>query len=400
LITERNVDRLGPGEVIWDAGKGSVTGFGARRQRGPAVTYVLKYRTARGGQRWHTIGRHGSPWTPETARAEAKRLTGVIVSGGNPAAERVARKAAPTLAGIARRFLEEHAETKLRPKTAHDYKLIVEKMLVPAFGRKHLAELTRDDVRAFHHARRETPVGANRALVLLKAIFTWADPDGVNPCRHIKPFPERARERFLSAEELARLGKALAAWPGSPFASAAIRLLVFTGARLGEVLSLQWGWIDIERGTARLPDSKTGAKTLHLPPPALAVLASLPRVPGEPHVLGAKRGTTFVEEPWRRIRRAAGLDDVHLHDLRHSFASVAAAGGMGLPIIGKMLGHTQASTTQRYAHLQPDPVAVAAATVAERIRAAMQGDSGSGETLRMVAGSAAGSNARGGFPAD
>ena len=111
MITQRNVDTLGPGEVIWDAGKGSVTGFGARRQRGPAVTYVLKYRTARGGQRWHTIGRHGSPWTPETARAEAKRLTGVIVSGGNPAAERDARKAAPTLAEIAQRFLDEHAET-------------------------------------------------------------------------------------------------------------------------------------------------------------------------------------------------------------------------------------------------------------------------------------------------
>jgi integrase len=400
LITQRNVDRLGPGEVIWDAGKGSVTGFGARRQRGAAVTYVLKYRTARGGQRWHTIGRHGSPWTPETARAEAKRLMGVIVSGGNPAAEREARRAAPTLATIMQRFLEEHAETKLRPKTAHDYRLIVEKMLVPALGPKHLAELTRDDVRAFHHAKRKTPTSANRALAVLKAIFTWADPDGVNPCRHIKPFPERTRERFLSADELARLGKALAAWPGSPFASAAIRLLVFTGARLGEVLSLQWGWIDIERGTARLPDSKTGAKTLHLPPPALAVLASLPRVPGEPYVLGAKRGTTFVEEPWRRIRRAAGLEDVRLHDLRHSFASVAAAGGMGLPIIGKMLGHTQAATTQRYAHLQADPVAAAAATVAERIRAAMQGDSGSGERLRMVPGSAVGSNVSGGFPAD
>jgi integrase len=166
------------------------------------------------------------------------------------------------------------------------------------------------------------------------------------------------------------------------------------------VLGLKWSFINFEKGTARLPDSKTGAKTLHLPPPALAVLASLPRVPDEPYVLGAKRGTTFVEEPWRRIRKAAGLDDVRLHDLRHSFASVAAEGGMGLPIIGKMLGHTQASTTQRYAHLQADPVAAAAATVAERIRAAMQGDSRSGETLRIVPGSAAGSNASGGSPAD
>jgi integrase len=399
LITQRDVDKLGPGEAIWDAGKGSVTGFGARRQRSPLVTYLFKYRSA-GGQRWQTIGRHGAPWTPETARAEAKRLAGQIASGGNPAAERDARKAAPTLAEIAQRFLEEHASTKLRAGTAREYRRLVAKVLVPALGSRHLAEVTRDAVSAFHHAKRETPAEANRALALLKTICAWADPDGVNPCRRIKPFPQRARERFLSAEELARLGAALAAWPGSPYAAAAIRLLVFTGARLGEVLSLQWAWIDIAKGTARLPDSKTGAKTLHLPPPALAVLASLPRVPGEPRVLGAKRGTTFVEEPWRRIRKAAGLEDVHLHDLRHSFASVAAAGGMGLPIIGKMLGHTQASTTQRYAHLQPDPVAAAAATVAERIRAAMQGDSGRVERLRMVAGFAAGSNGGGGFPAD
>lgn len=194
--------------------------------------------------------------------------------------------------------------------------------------------------------------------------------------------PERARERFLSTDELARLGDALAAWPGSPFAAAAIRLLLFTGARLGEVLGLQWSFINFEKGTPRLPDSKTGAKTLHLPPPALAVLANLPRVSGESHVLGAKRGTTFVEEPWRRIRKAAGLEDVRLHDLRHSFASIAASEGMGLPTIGKMLGHTQASTTQRYAHLQADPVA-AAAMVAERIQAAMQSDSGSVERLRI-----------------
>ena len=204
MITQRNVDRLGPGEAIWDAGKGSVTGFGARRQRGPGGTYVLKYRTARGGQRWHTIGRHGSPWTPETARAEAKRLTGVIVSGCNPAAEREVRKAAPTLAEIAQRFLEQHAQAKLRPKTAYDYKLIVEKVLVPAFGRKAPYRVDPRPCTRLYHARRETPVGANRAVVLLKAICTWADPDGVNPCRHIKPFPERARERFLSRKS----------WPG------------------------------------------------------------------------------------------------------------------------------------------------------------------------------------------
>jgi integrase len=196
----------------------------------------------------------------------------------------------------------------------------------------------------------------------------------------VERFPQRRRERFLSAEELARLGAALAAYRGPPYHVATIKLLVFTGARLGEILGLQWAWINMDRGEARLPDSKTGAKTIHLPPQALEVLRNLPRV--GPHVLGAKRGTTFIEAPWRRIREVAGLDDVRLHDLRHAFASVAVSAGMGLPIIGKMLGHTQAQTTQRYAHLASDPVKAAAATVASRIEQAM-GGSRSGDVVPL-----------------
>jgi integrase len=151
---------------------------------------------------------------------------------------------------------------------------------------------------------------------------------------------------------------------------------VFTGARLGEILGLQWTWIDFDRGEARLPDSKTGIKTLHLAPPALALLTKLPQLNGNPYVIaGAKSGAALVnlEKPWRAIRASAGLDDVRLHDLRHAFASVAASSGMGLPIIGKMLGHTQAQTTARYAHLASDPVKAAAATVAGKIAAAMAG---------------------------
>jgi integrase len=190
-------------------------------------------------------------------------------------------------------------------------------------------------------------------------MFTLAErwglrPDGSNPCRHVEKFAEKKRERMLSADELTRLGDALASYDGSPYVVAAVKLMVFTGARLGEVLGLLWEWIDFERGEARLPDSKTGAKTLHLPPPALAVLAGLPRIDSNPHVIvGAKEGAALVnlEKPWRAIRAVAGLGDVRLHDLRHAFASVAASSGMGLPIIGKMLGHTQAATTARNAHL-------------------------------------------------
>jgi integrase len=186
---------------------------------------------------------------------------------------------------------------------------------------------------------------------------------------------------MLSPAELARLGDALATYDGSPYAVAAVKLLIFTGARLGEVLGLRWDWIDFERGEARLPDSKTGAKTLHLPPPALAVLAALPQLDGNPYLIaGAKPGAALVnlEKPWRAIRASAGLDDVRLHDLRHAFASIAASSGMGLPIIGKMLGHSQPATTARYAHLASDPVKAAAAAVANNIAAAMSA-TGNGE---------------------
>jgi integrase len=192
---------------------------------------------------------------------------------------------------------------------------------------------------------------------------------------------------MLSGDELGRLGDALAAYEGSPYVTAAIKLLVFTGARLGEVLGLEWQWIDFERGEARLPDSKTGAKTVHLPPPALAVLVDLPRIEGNPHVVvGGVAGAALVnlEKPWRAIRKQAGLEDVRLHDLRHAFASVAAASGMGLPIIGKMLGHTQAATTNRYAHLASDPVKAAAATVAGKMAAAMAGGSSKGDEAAVT----------------
>lgn len=377
MMRRANVEALCPGETIWDAGKGSVLGFGARRQKGAAISYMLKYTTRDGRQRWHTIGRHGSPWTTEDARAEALRVLAAVKQGGDPAGERAAARSSITVAELAERFLAEHAGTKCKPRTAQAYRALIENLILPELGRKRAREVTRQDVAALHHANRAAPTQANRMLAVLSAIFTFAErrgerPDGTNPCRHVERFPERKRERFLSYEELARLGEVLTGYKGSPYVTTAIWLLVFTGARLGEMLGLRWDWVDFERGMARLPDSKTGAKTLHLPPPALAVLAELPRLDGELHVLGAKRGTTFIEKPWHTIRAAAGLDDVRLHDLRHSFASIAASSGMGLPIIGKMLGHTQPATTARYAHLASDPVREAAATVAGRIAAAMK----------------------------
>lgn len=200
-------------------------------------------------------------------------------------------------------------------------------------------------------------------------------PDHSNPCRHVERYKERKCERYLSAEELARLGEVLAQVEHEQTeplsALLAIRLLLLTGARKGEILQLTWDEVDFERGYLRLKDSKTGEKTIPLGPAALDLLAEAPtRTEGNPYVCtGARKGQHLVglQRPWERIREAAGLEDVRIHDPRHTHASVAAGVGYGLPIIGKLLGHSQPVTTARYAHLADDPVREAAGRISDTI---------------------------------
>jgi integrase len=198
-----------------------------------------------------------------------------------------------------------------------------------------------------------------------------------NPARGVKKPPVRTLERFLSEEEIARLAGALddeAQATGSPNAATAIKLLLLAGCRRGEILGLKWQHVDFERRCLRLPDSKTGAKVVYLNAPALALLQELPRVEGNPHVIaGATKGGPLsgIDKVWFRVRKKAGLIDVRLHDLRHSFASVGAIGGLSLPVIGALLGHKHAATTARYAHLSADPVRAANEAVGARIAAAM-----------------------------
>ncbi|MGA8688684.1 MAG: tyrosine-type recombinase/integrase, partial [Methyloceanibacter sp.] len=291
-------------------------------------------------------------------------------------------------------FMIEHVKSKRKASTAREYERTAKLYIVPRLGRRAISEIKRQEVAKLHHELASKPYQANRTLALLSKFFNWAEkhglrPDGSNPCRHVEKYRENRRERFLSEAELARLGYALRAaerdQTATPWAIAAIRLLTFTGARLSEILTLQWEHVNAEHGVLMLPDSKTGRKAVHLNAPALAVLDAIPRLEGNPHVIcGAKAAQHLVnlEKPWRRIRRAAGLEDVRLHDLRHSFASVSASSGHSLVVIGKMLGHSQPATTARYAHLADDSLKSASDAVAARIAAAMNGGM-SGEVVAL-----------------
>jgi integrase len=389
-LTKRAIDaataRDGADVYLFDS---DLKGFGLRVRPSGAKTFIVQFRAGKGRgapKRRFTIGAYGSPWTVDTARTEARRLLGQVADGGDPSADKSAEKRNPTLEAFAEAFLRDHVEAKRRARTAHEYADLLNRVVLPVLGKHRLADIARANVAKLHHDLRATPYQANRAIAVLSKLMNWAErhgyrPDGSNPCRHVERFPEHKRERFLSEAELSRLAAALkeaeADGAVTMHAAAAIKLLVFTGARLREVLGLRWDWLS-EDGTAfRLPDSKTGAKTLRLNAPAREVLASLPRVAGNDHVVpGHRDGQPIInlQKPWRRVRDRAGLLDVRLHDLRHTFASVAAAGGNSLVMIGKLLGHTQAQTTQRYAHLAADPVRQANETIGQRLAAAMNSE--------------------------
>lgn len=385
-ITKRMVDGTAATNrdlVVWDT---DMSGFGLRCRVSGAKYYVVKFR-ARGRARWYTIGRHGSPWTPDGARREARRILGDVAAGHDPASLRDSHRNAPTVAKLGERFLGDYVPYRCKPSTQGEYRRSVELFIDPALGSRRVIDITRADVAHLHHQLRKTPYQANRTLGILRKMLNLAEvwgyrPEGSNPCRHVEKYKERARERFLSAEELARLGEALSASETdstvSPAAIAAIRLLVFTGARLSEILTLKWEYVDLAHQYLRLPDSKTGSKSVYLNPPALDLLQALPHVEDNPYVIiGHKPGQHLVDlqKPWRRIRAKAGLDNLRIHDLRHSFASVGAAGGVSLTIIGKLLGHSQPATTHRYAHLADDPLQKANAMIGARLAAAMKGNS-------------------------
>ena len=261
-------------------------------------------------------------------------------------------------------FDEDHV-SKLKSRTREEYRRLYRLHISPALGRKPLENIAREDIAALHRKMKDKPRAANFTLAVISKFMSWCElqglrPQNSNPVRGIERYPENHGERFLTREEVEAIGEALEAElseQGNVYVVAAIRLLLLTGARLNEILSLKWEYVDLERGLILLPDSKTGKKAIVLNEASRQILEQLPRQQGNPHVIcGRKQGAHLVnlQKPWRRIRKRAGLEDVRLHDLRHTYASWAASKGGSLPQIGAVLGHRQAQTTQRYAHLVPD----------------------------------------------
>ena len=378
-ITRKAVDSLTAREreyMVWDS---DIKGFGVRVHASGRKVYVVKYRHG-GRVIKKTIGPHDAI-PPAAARRRAAEIITAARTGRDLAGRVLPLPTSdgPTVHDLAGRFLEEHVPGHCKRSTAHSYELAIRRHVLPRLGSRRVAEVTRADVASLHGRMHATPFGANRTLRILSAMFSAAElwglrPQGSNPCRYVKRFRERKRERFLSDAEYRRLGTALrkAESTGAVAAPAvaAIRLLMLTGCRLSEIMDLRWDHVVLEARELRLPDSKTGAKVVHLGESAVAVLRGIARKEGNPWVIAGRRPGTRIASlhyPWGRIRRLAGLDDVRIHDLRHSFASGGLLVGEGLPMIGRLLGHSEVKTTARYAHLADDPVKAAADRIAGRI---------------------------------
>lgn len=410
-LTKRTVDAVSPQPeryVVWDS---ELKGFGLRVEPSGAKTFLVRYRPKgagrTGAKRFIKVGRHGTV-TPEEARNRAKAILGAVAAGADPAGEQIKASEAITMAALAERYLDEEVAPKLKPGTAALYSHYLRDLAIPEIGHLKADALTRSEISKLHlKIGRTRPVAANRVLATLSALFAYGAkqsmlPDGFNPARGIDKFREATRERFLTLAELERLGAAIneaeargVPWGVdnekptakhipkteritrlSPFAAAAIRLLLFTGCRLREILDLHWSDVDLERGMFNLADSKTGRKSVILNAPALAVIANLPRI-GDYVIPGERpdKPRSDLKRPWAIVCRKAGLEGVRIHDLRHSFASIGVGAGYGLPIVGKLLGHADASSTARYAHLDADPVRRASNSIAAVIEAAMGGKS-------------------------
>lgn len=328
--------------------------------------YIYRFGKGRSAPlRWYKLGAF-PVISVQRARELAKLASAEVVQGRDPIALRKEFHDMPLFKETFEVFLEEHVEKKRKQSTLRQYSGLARRSFYPTLGKLKIGDITAGHVSKLHASMHETPYLANRAASVLSKFFSWCESRGIirlgsNPAKGHDRYTEHKRIRFMQDEELNRFGQALALMESKGqidiFVAGALRLLIFTGARLSEVLSLRWEYIDMEAGVAYLPDSKTGAKPLHLATPALNVLKSLPHIniwcfpskKTEGHIVNIRK--SFIS-----VCKSAELTGWRIHDLRHAFASAAVTRGHSLPMIGALLGHSQPSTTHRYAHIANNPV--------------------------------------------
>ncbi|MER9602761.1 tyrosine-type recombinase/integrase [Mesorhizobium sp. M0243] len=401
-ITKTTVEAIAPtdcDQIFWDA---ALKGFGLKVTPAGSKVYLVQYRTGGGRSgvtKRVTIGKHGSPWTPDMARAEAKAVLARVTQGSDPAKAKQLDRQMLTISELCDTYLQNGTGTKKESTLSTD-KGRIERHIKPLIGKLKLSSVTQADIKKFikNVAEGATAIDvktkkrgraivrggkgtATRTVGLLGGILTYAVELGLlanNPVKGVKRYPDKSNERFLSTAELGKLGAELrrAERHGvNPKAIAIIRLLVFTGARRGEIERLRWPEVDLVGSRLRLDDSKTGQKIIPLNHSALAILTALREATsGKGFVFAAAKGDGhYVGAPriWSSLRKRIALSGVRLHDLRHSFASIGVTSGTPLIIIGALLGHSDHATTLRYAHLAADPVSAAAEDIGALLEKAL-----------------------------
>ena len=382
-LTKKSIDAFeatGKLEYLWDA---EVKGFGVVITPAGSKSFILNYRNQDNRSRRKTIGKYGN-LTVEQARDIARDLTYRIAKGEDPVQQDDWQRNQPTFAEVAQRFLDDHSSIRSRPATHASNIQILAHMVLPHFGKMKIRSIEPKDIYDYLAKNRHRPIGANRSLAAMSSIMSKAELWGYrdrnsNPCFGVERFPENRRERFLSEQEFASLESAMQRaernLTESPHVLAMFRIMMHTGCRPGEARHLKWDYVDFTNRVIRLPKEATKEKrpkTLFITPYIEGVLKNIRRMEGNPYVVVSERNDgkpiMDVKKPWDRIKKAAGITtELHLHDLRHSHASMANALGYSLPMIGALLGHTQAQTTLRYAHLATDHLRQAAEDISNRI---------------------------------
>lgn len=390
-LTRRVIDNAscedGKPVYLWD---GQLVGFGVKVLPSGTKRFLVKYRTYGGGRaakvRWLTLGTHGQ--IPlESAREHARQVLAAVARGEDPQADRLALREAPRVQDVWERFEADHLH-KRKASTIRDYRSVWRNDIEPSLGDLRVRDVSRQDVDRLHkQITKRAPTIANRVVAVLSKLMNlaeaweWRD-QGTNPCRYVEKNKETKRERYLSSAELKRLGRALNDLVDLGLVRADVarlfKLLLLTGARRSELQTCQWRWVDFDNRVIRLPDSKTGAKPLYLSDSALDVLRTQKAQTHQPESAfvfpGTGRGGHIINlsKPWKLICEEADLKDVRIHDLRHTAASIAVGQGVALPVIGRLLGHSQTQTTARYAHVDADPALSAANLIGEALRNSME----------------------------